>query len=116
MVTTALILIVQAHPTLTNTLIAAIIIGREITVSALREWMAELGARNVVAVSGFGKLKTIMQMVGLGAMLWEYPILGLPTYYIGLVLLLIAAGLTLWSMFIYIKAASPMLMDESEVS
>lgn len=116
MVTTALILIVQAHPTLTNTLIAAIIIGREITVSALREWMAELGARNVVAVSGFGKLKTIMQMVGLGAMLWEYPILGLPTYYIGLVLLLIAAGLTLWSMFIYIKAASPTLMDESEVS
>jgi CDP-diacylglycerol--glycerol-3-phosphate 3-phosphatidyltransferase len=116
MVTTALVLIVQSHPTLTNTLVAAIIIGREITVSALREWMAELGARNIVAVSGFGKLKTIMQMVGLGAMLWEYPIFGLPTYYIGLVLLLIAAGLTLWSMFIYMRAASPSLMDEGEVS
>ena len=116
MVTTALVLIVQSHPTLTNTLIAAIIIGREITVSALREWMAELGARNVVAVSGFGKLKTIMQMVGLGAMLWEYPVFGLPTYYIGLVLLLIAAGLTLWSMIIYIRAASPRLLDEGEVS
>ena len=116
MVTTALVLIVQSHPTLTNTLIAAIIIGREITVSALREWMAELGARNVVAVSGLGKLKTIMQMVGLGAMLWEYPMFGLPIYYIGLVLLLIAAGLTLWSMIIYIRAASPRLMNEGEVS
>jgi CDP-diacylglycerol--glycerol-3-phosphate 3-phosphatidyltransferase len=116
MVTTALVLIVQSHPTLTNTLIAAIIIGREITVSALREWMAELGARNIVAVSGFGKLKTIMQMVGLGAMLWEYPFFGVPIYYIGLVLLLIAAGLTLWSMFIYIKAAAPSLLDEGEVS
>jgi CDP-diacylglycerol--glycerol-3-phosphate 3-phosphatidyltransferase len=116
MVTTALILIVQSNPTLTNTLIAAIIIGRELTVSALREWMAELGARNVVAVSGFGKLKTIMQMVGLGAMVWEYPVFGLPIYTIGLVLLLIAAGLTLWSMFIYIKAASPSLLDEGGVS
>lgn len=114
MVTTALVLILQAHPTLTNMLIAAIIIGRELTVSALREWMAELGARNVVAVSGFGKLKTIMQMVGLGAMLWEYPIFGLPTYYIGLVLLLIAAGLTLWSMFKYITAAWPSLTDADE--
>ena len=115
MVTTALVLILQAHPTITNMLIAAIIIGRELTVSALREWMAELGARNIVAVSGFGKLKTIMQMVGLGAMLWEYPIFVLPTYEFGLVLLLIAAGLTLWSMFIYVRAAWPNLTEE-EVS
>jgi CDP-diacylglycerol--glycerol-3-phosphate 3-phosphatidyltransferase len=97
-------------------LIAAIIIGRELTVSALREWMAELGARNIVAVSGFGKLKTTMQMVGLGAMLWEYPIFFLPTYEFGLVLLLIAAGLTLWSMFRYVKAAWPNLVAEDEVS
>ena len=116
MVTTALVLILQSHPTLTNMLIAAIIIGRELTVSALREWMAELGARNVVAVSGFGKLKTIMQMVGLGGMLWQYPVFGIPVYYIGLVLLLIAAGLTLWSMFIYIRAAWPSLTHEDEVS
>lgn len=115
MVTTALVLILQAHPSITNMLIAAIIIGRELTVSALREWMAELGARNIVAVSGFGKLKTIMQMVGLGAMLWEYPIFVLPTYEFGLVLLLIAAGLTLWSMFIYVRAAWPNLTEE-EVS
>jgi CDP-diacylglycerol--glycerol-3-phosphate 3-phosphatidyltransferase len=116
MVTTALVLILQAHPSITNMLIAAIIIGRELTVSALREWMAELGARNIVAVSGFGKLKTIMQMVGLGAMLWEYPIFVLPTYEVGLVLLLIAAGLTLWSMFIYVRAAWPNLTEEQEDS
>jgi CDP-diacylglycerol--glycerol-3-phosphate 3-phosphatidyltransferase len=116
MVTTALVLVLQAHPSITNMLIAAIIIGRELTVSALREWMAELGARNIVAVSGFGKLKTIMQMVGLGAMLWEYPIFFLPTYEFGLVLLLIAAGLTLWSMFRYLKAAWPNLVEEQELS
>jgi len=89
--------------------IAAIIIGRELTISALREWMAEIGARNVVAVSGYGKLKTIMQMVGLGAMLWTYPFYGIRVYDIGLVLLIIAAGLTLWSMFAYIRAAWPTL-------
>jgi CDP-diacylglycerol--glycerol-3-phosphate 3-phosphatidyltransferase len=107
MVTTTLVLIVQANPTLTNTLIAAIIIGREITVSALREWMAELGARNLVEVSGFGKMKTVMQMFGLGFMLWEFPLFGVPIYFIGLALLLIAAGLTLWSMVAYLRAAWP---------
>lgn len=116
MVTTTLVLIVQANPTLTNALIAAIIIGRELTVSALREWMAELGARNIVAVSAFGKLKTILQMVGLGAMLWENPMFGIPVYYIGTGLLLIAAGLTLWSMFAYIRAAWPKLTEPDEAS
>jgi CDP-diacylglycerol--glycerol-3-phosphate 3-phosphatidyltransferase len=110
MVTTTLVLIVQAHPTLANTFIAAIIVGRELTVSALREWMAEMGARSLVAVSGFGKLKTILQMVGLGAMLWQFPMFGIvPVYEIGQVLLLIAAGLTLWSMYIYMRAAWPSL-------
>jgi CDP-diacylglycerol--glycerol-3-phosphate 3-phosphatidyltransferase len=107
MVTTTLVLIVQAHPTLANTFIAAIIIGREITVSALREWMAELGARSVVAVSSFGKMKTVMQMVGLGCMLWEFPAFGVPLYFVGQALLLIAAGLTLWSMAAYMRAAWP---------
>lgn len=116
MVTTTLVLIVQSNPTISNTLIAAIIIGRELTVSALREWMAELGARNVVAVSGFGKIKTIMQMFGLGFMLWKYPTFGIPIYSLGLLMLLIAAGLTLWSMFAYIRAAWPSLRGADEVS
>ena len=59
-------------------LVAAIIIGREIAVSALREWMAELGARSRVAVSGIGKAKTTMQMIGLGCMLFTRDLMGLP--------------------------------------
>ena len=113
MVTTALILILHQHPTIWNALIAAIIIGRELTISALREWMSELGERNVVAVSKFGKWKTIAQMVGLGMMIWEYPFYGLPIFHIGFALLVVAAGLTLWSMFVYIQAAWPSLLEES---
>lgn len=116
MVTTTLVIIVQADPRILVAAIAAIIIGRELTISALREWMAEMGARNVVAVSGFGKLKTIMQMVGLGAMLWWYPFYGIPVYTIGLVLLIIAAGLTLWSMAVYIRAAWPTIAESDDIS
>ncbi len=110
-VTTTPVIIVQADPRILVAAIAAIIIGRELTISALREWMAEVGASSVVAVSGFGKIKTITQMVGLGMMLWTYPFMGIPIYTIGLTLLIIAAGLTLWSMFIYIRAAWPTLME-----
>jgi len=116
MVTTTLVIIVQSDPRIVIALIAAIIIGREFTISALREWMAELGARNVVAVSGSGKLKTILQMVGLGMMIWTYPLYGLPIYEIGMVLLIISAGLTMYSMFIYIRAAWPALQDSDGVS
>jgi CDP-diacylglycerol---glycerol-3-phosphate 3-phosphatidyltransferase len=116
MVTTTLVIIVQADPRIIIALVAAIIIGREFTISALREWMAELGARNVVAVSGFGKLKTILQMVGLGMMIWTYPLYGLPIYEIGMALLIISAGLTMYSMFIYIRAAWPALQDPDGVS
>ncbi len=111
MVATVLVLILQAHPTWWMALLAAIIIGREITISALREWMAELGARSQIAVSGFGKLKTILQMVGLGAMLFLNPIFNIPVYEIGATLLIIAAGLTLWSMFVYIQTAWPRLTE-----
>lgn len=114
MVTTALVLIVQADPRVVITLVAAIIIGREIAVSALREWMAELGARHRVAVSGVGKMKTIMQMVGLGCMLFASSVFGLPVYDIGIVLVIVAAGITLWSMVGYIRAAWPRL-DRGEV-
>ncbi len=116
MVTTALVLIVQADPRWYIALTAAIIIGRELTVSALREWMAELGRRHHVAVSGSGKLKTILQMLGLGFMLWRYDIAGLPIYPVGKALLIVAAGLTIWSMIIYIRAAWPHLMEHDEVS
>lgn len=106
-VSTVLILLVQADPREIIVALAAIIIGREIAVSALREWMAGLGTRNRVAVSGYGKLKTIMQMTGLGFMLFKVPLMGLPIYKIGVYLLVLAAGLTIWSMIGYIRAAWP---------
>ena len=109
MVTTALVLVVQGDPKWYIALVAAIIIGREIAVSALREWMAEIGARSQVAVSPFGKIKTLMQMVGLGAMLYLRPIWGIDMYTFGLVMLTVAAVLTLWSMVAYIRAAWPSL-------
>ena len=105
MVSLTLVIILQADPQWFIALIAAIIIGREFTISALREWMAEIGARNLVAVSGFGKLKTILQMVGLGMMIWKYPFYGLPIY---------AIGLGLYSMFVYLRAAWPALTAESD--
>jgi CDP-diacylglycerol--glycerol-3-phosphate 3-phosphatidyltransferase len=116
MVATALVLIVQADPRMIIALVAAIIIGREIAVSALREWMAGLGAGSRVAVSGLGKMKTIMQMVGLGCMLFTNPLSGLPIYDIGLALVIVAAGITLWSMVGYIRAAWPRLTRTGEVS
>jgi CDP-diacylglycerol--glycerol-3-phosphate 3-phosphatidyltransferase/cardiolipin synthase len=86
-----------------------VIIGREIAVSALREWMAELGARGKVAVSGLGKLKTILQIVGLSMLLFRWNMFGIPIYELGLVLTIIAAMLTLWSMVHYLRAAWPEL-------
>ena len=115
MVTTTLAILVQKDPQIFLGVTAAIIIGREITVSALREWMAELGARAHVAVSFFGKWKTTMQMVGIGCMLYEQPILTLPTYDIGVVLLLVAAGLTMWSMFDYLRASWPLLSGREPI-
>ena len=109
MVATALVLLV-GHDTRAFLVITAIvIIGREITVSALREWMAQLGARGKVAVSGMGKLKTILQMTGLSMMMFRNDLLGFPVYEIGVVLLVVAAALTLWSMGSYMQAAWPEL-------
>ena len=109
MVATALILIVALHPSPWIAISAAVIIGREITISALREWMAEIGDRGAVAVSGIGKLKTTMQMVALLLLLYREPVLGFPPYQTGLVLLVIAAILTLWSMVHYLRLAWPAL-------
>jgi CDP-diacylglycerol--glycerol-3-phosphate 3-phosphatidyltransferase len=89
---------------------ACVIIGREIAISALREWMAEMGERTRVAVSSLGKWKTILQMTGLSCMLYRLPLFGiLDVYTIGLWLTVAAAVLTLWSAASYLKAAWPVL-------
>lgn len=113
MVATALVLIVDSNPTpvsgLWLALPAAVIVGREITISALREWMAELGAAAKVAVSMLGKIKTTAQMVALLLLLYGDPVAGLPTPLVGFALLYVAALLTLWSMAMYLRAAWPFL-------
>ena len=111
-VATALVLLVAAdhHPIVVLT--AAVIIGREIAISALREWMAELGQRRKVAVSLLGKYKTILQIVGLAMMLYRWNLFGLPTYRIGLALTVLAAALTLVSMVAYLRAAWPQLREQ----
>jgi len=88
----------------------AVIIGREITVSALREWMSELGERKKVGVGWVGKFKTGFQMTAIGMMIWEIDQpFGWPWYKLGYGLLLIAAVLTLYSMVQYLLAAWPMM-------
>jgi CDP-diacylglycerol---glycerol-3-phosphate 3-phosphatidyltransferase len=114
MVAVALVLLVSRDPHWVVVLAAAVIIGREIAISALREWMAEIGERGKVAVSWIGKIKTIAQMVGLSMMLYRHDILGLPVYQAGLVLTVLAAVLTLWSMVSYLRAAWPALSAASE--
>ncbi|HET7371076.1 MAG TPA: CDP-diacylglycerol--glycerol-3-phosphate 3-phosphatidyltransferase [Gammaproteobacteria bacterium] len=109
MVAVALVLLVLAHPNWYVAIAAAIIIGREITVSALREWMAEMGARAKVAVSLLGKFKTAAQMVAITLMLYRWPVDGFPIYTLGLALLFVSALLTLWSMIAYLRAAWPQM-------
>ena len=108
-VSTALVVLVQNDPTVVLMAVAAIIIGREITVSALREWMSEAGARSRVKVTFFAKWKTTVQMFGIGFMLYQEPSFGLPIYEIGMALLIVAAGLTLWSMVDYLRSAWPVM-------
>lgn len=108
-VATALVLIVSKDPAWYVTLTAAVIIGREIAISALREWMAEIGARHKMKVSGIAKFKTIVQIVGLSMMLFRQDLFTLPVYRIGLVLTVLAAVLTLWTMAAYLRAAWPEL-------
>jgi len=105
LVATVLILIVEFDATPWLTIPAIIIIGREITISALREWMAEMGERSKVKVGGLGKLKTGVQMTALGMLLFHLDFLGLPIYRMGIIGLYIATLLTVWSMWGYLKAA-----------
>ncbi len=109
MVATALVLLVQTHPTPLVAIPALIIVGREIAVSSLREWMAEIGESAQVAVSTMGKVKTTVQMIALLMMLYRDPILDFPVMETGIFLLYLAALLTLWSMMLYLKAAWPSL-------
>ena len=109
MVAVALVLLVQDNPTALFAVPASIIIGREIAISALREWMSEIGERTRVAVSVIGKIKTITQMVAILLLLYKVPIGPLPTHEVGVILLYMAALLTLWSMLVYLQAAWPIL-------
>lgn len=106
-VTIALFLIVQWHHTVPIALLSAVIVGREITISALREWMAQMGAHGLVKVAGLGKLKTIVQMTAISLLIFREPLLGLPMFLIGEWLLAVAAALTLWSGADYLRAAWP---------
>ena len=108
LVCASLLILVWLHRV--DTLVALIIIGREIAISALREWMAELGQRRSVAVAFAGKLKTVAQMTAIVALLLYEPLIpGVPTPVIGTVALWIAAILTLWSMLHYLRLAAPHL-------
>ena len=120
-VSTALVLLVSdlsvlskvIHPMLFAVAVC-VIIGREIVISALREWMAEMGERGVVKVGILGKVKTVFQMVSIGLLLYGKPLYGLPTFRIGEITFYVAAGLTLWSMWAYLSAAMPYLLEKSD--
>lgn len=112
MVAAALILLVQLARV--DALIAVVIIGREITISALREWMARVGQSASVAVAYVGKLKTAAQMVAIPLLLFDAPLLGFDLRLIGEILIYVAAALTLWSMGYYLRRAMPLLLDEDK--
>lgn len=114
MVAVALVLLVEVHDTALFAVPAVIIIGREIVISALREWMAELGKRASVAVSMMGKVKTTFQMSSIAILLFDNP--QDPSFLtpLGYTALYIAALLTLWSMIIYLRAAWPDLMPQKD--
>jgi cardiolipin synthase (CMP-forming) len=105
MVAAALVMLVELNRA--DAMLCFIIIGREIAISALREWMANIGAAKSVAVSLIGKLKTIAQMTAIPMLLWNAPIGPLDIHLLGTWALWIAAGLTLWSMVYYMRKAWP---------
>ena len=108
-----LFVIVQQDPSVLMAMLAAVIVGREISISALREWMATIGQSTSVRVAWVGKVKTIAQMVSLTLLLYRHDFLGLPIYALGRWLLVVAAVLTLWSGFAYVRAAWPHMQDHS---
>jgi CDP-diacylglycerol--glycerol-3-phosphate 3-phosphatidyltransferase len=114
-VAAALVLIVSKDPRWFVAMSAIVIIGREIAISALREWMAEIGARGRIKVSIWGKYKTIMQIVGLSLLLYRRDLFGIPVYKVGLVLTGVGVVLTLWSMILYLRLAWPELRGSARL-
>ncbi|MBC3935060.1 CDP-diacylglycerol--glycerol-3-phosphate 3-phosphatidyltransferase [Undibacterium sp. CY7W] len=113
MVAGALLVLVQLDRV--NAVIAFVIIGREITISALREWMALIGASKSVAVSSLGKIKTTAQMVAIPMLLYYDMLFGvIDSVLVGSWLLLVAAVLTVWSMCYYLKKAWPLIKESTE--
>jgi CDP-diacylglycerol--glycerol-3-phosphate 3-phosphatidyltransferase len=111
MVAAALVLLTYSIRDLILAIAAIVIVGREIAISALREWMAELGNRGLVAVSKIGKWKTTAQMCAILLLLYREPLGAFDTLTWGKALLAVAAGLTLWSMWVYIKASWHVIAD-----
>ncbi|MDB5763467.1 MAG: CDP-diacylglycerol--glycerol-3-phosphate 3-phosphatidyltransferase [Herminiimonas sp.] len=108
MVAGALLVLVQLDRV--NAMVAFIIIGREIAISALREWMAQIGASKSVAVSSIGKIKTTAQMIAIPMLLYYGTVFGMiDTRFWGQWLLGVAAVLTVWSMFYYLRKAWPLI-------
>jgi CDP-diacylglycerol--glycerol-3-phosphate 3-phosphatidyltransferase len=105
MVAIALVLLVQVYPTPFLAIPAALIVGREIMISGLREWMAEIGKRAHVAVSIVAKIKTTAQMVAIALLLYRQPVGQFPTRFAGFLLLYLAVALTIWSMYMYLRTA-----------
>ena len=112
MVAAALVVLVQLGRA--DAIVATIIIGREITISALREWMAQIGSSRSVAVSMLGKVKTATQMAAIPLLLYQAPLLGFDSMELGSWLLWIAALLTLWSMGYYLRMAWPEIASRSK--
>jgi CDP-diacylglycerol--glycerol-3-phosphate 3-phosphatidyltransferase/cardiolipin synthase len=96
-----------------DVMIALVIIGREITISALREWMAQIGASASVAVHWLGKFKTAAQMIAIPCLLYYDTLFGIPFAQIGQVLIVIAAILTVWSMLYYLRRAMPVIREKT---
>ena len=94
-----------------DVLVALVIIGREITISALREWMAQIGARASVAVNWLGKVKTVAQMVAIPVLLASDALPGLPLQFPGTILIWVATLLTVWSMLYYLRQAWPVIRE-----
>ena len=113
MVVVVIVLLVQANPSIYVALPSLIIIAREISVSALREWMAQLGSSASVKVSFIGKAKTVTQMAALALMIYADPLMGLSVFEIGLATYYVAAILTIYSMIIYLRAAWPTITHHS---
>ena len=113
-VAAALVLLVQADPRALTAIPAVVIIGREIAISALREWMAELGQRSTVRVAMLGKLKTLAQMLSITLLLYGRE-QDANFYDTGLVLLYMATVMTLWSMAVYLRAAWPLMRMDAPI-